>query len=222
MLFRSVEICKAATIPAVLYYATAFWMVHLEAGRAGLMGIPQDRCPNPWRAMQERWYLLLPLAGLVFMLFDGFTPMFAGVTGLALTAILILGATISASIGPLAFRFFFWIALGLAATLFVKWGILAVIGVIALLVALNLVMRGGRDTLGVMRNGLVDGAKQALPVGLACAIVGVIIGVLTITGAATSFAGFILEVGSRSLFLSLFLTMVVCLILGMGIPTISN
>ena len=217
-----VEICKAATIPAVLYYATAFWMVHLEAGRAGLMGIPKDRCPNPWRAMQERWYLLLPLAGLVFMLFDGFTPMFAGVTGLALTAILILGATISASIGPLAFRFFFWVALGLAATLFVKWGILAVIGVIALLVALNLVVRGGRDTLRVMRDGLVDGAKQALPVGLACAIVGVIIGVLTLTGAATSFAGFILEIGSRSLFLSLFLTMMVCLILGMGIPTIPN
>ena len=46
-----------------------------------------------------------------------------------------------------------------------------------------------------MRSGLVDGARQALPVGLACAIVGVIIGVLTLTGAASSFAGFILEVG---------------------------
>jgi TRAP transporter 4TM/12TM fusion protein len=73
-----------------------------------------------------------------------------------------------------------------------------------------------------MRSGLIDGAKQALPVGLACAIVGVIIGTLTMTGAATTFAGFILDVGAKSLFLSLLLTMIVCLILGMGIPTIPN
>ena len=57
---------------------------------------------------------------------------------------------------------------------------------------------------------------------IACALVGVIIGVLTLTGAATNFAGFILDVGEKSLFLSLVLTMVVCLVLGMGIPTIPN
>jgi len=43
-----------------------------------------------------------------------------------------------------------------------------------------------------------------------------------LTGAASNFAGFILGVGETSLFLSLFLTMIVCLILGMGIPTIPN
>jgi TRAP-type uncharacterized transport system fused permease subunit len=53
-------------------------------------------------------------------------------------------------------------------------------------------------------------------------VVGVIIGVLTLTGAASNFAGFILGVGEKSLFLSLALTMLVCLILGMGIPTIPN
>ena len=73
-----------------------------------------------------------------------------------------------------------------------------------------------------MRASLIDGARQALPVGLACAIVGVVIGVLTLTGAASTFAGFILQVGSTSLLLSLVLTMVVCLVLGMGIPTIPN
>jgi TRAP-type uncharacterized transport system fused permease subunit len=46
--------------------------------------------------------------------------------------------------------------------------------------------------------------------------------VLTLTGAASSFAGFILSVGEKSLFVSLLLTMIVCLILGMGIPTIPN
>ncbi len=217
-----VEICKAAVIPAVLYYTTAFWMVHLEAGRAKLMGLPKDQLPSAWRSLRDNWYLLLPLAALVFMLFDGFTPMFAGMTGLALTSILILGANLSARIGPMAFRFFFWIGLGLASATFYKWGVMPVLVVIGALVAANFVAQGGRETLHTMRDGLVDGARQALPVGLACAIVGVIIGVLTLTGTASSFAGFILEVGSKSLFLSLFLTMIVCLILGMGIPTIPN
>jgi TRAP transporter 4TM/12TM fusion protein len=217
-----VEIVKAAVIPAVLYYLTAFWMVHLEAGRAGLKGLPKDQCPSPLKAMKEGWYLMLPLAALVAMLFHGFTPMFAGLTGLALTAILILGAAIAARMSTLAFRYVFWLALALAASAFVKWGIYPILAIILVLSLGCLAVKGGRATLVTVRDSLVDGARQALPVGIACSIVGVIIGVLTLTGAASSFAGFILNVGEKSLFLSLFLTMIVCLILGMGIPTIPN
>jgi TRAP transporter 4TM/12TM fusion protein len=156
------------------------------------------------------------------MLFHGFTPMYAGLTGLALTAVLILGATVAARFSATAARYVFWIGLGVAASFFVKFGIWVVIGLIATLVLANAFVQGGRATLSALHASLVDGAKQAVPVGLACAIVGVIIGVLTLTGAATSFAGYILQVGEKSLFLSLVLTMVVCLILGMGIPTIPN
>jgi TRAP transporter 4TM/12TM fusion protein len=217
-----VTIVKAAVVPAVLYYATAFWMVHLEAGRVGLHGIPKAECPNPWEAIRRNWYLMLPLAVLVFMLFDGFTPMFSGIVGLALTAMLILGVGIAAGFSSMLFRIVFWIALGLATASFFKYGIWPIIVAIALLVAVNFVIKGGRATLAVMRSSLIDGARQAIPVGIACAIVGVIIGVLTLTGAASNFAEFILHIGSRSLFLSLLLTMIVCLILGMGIPTIPN
>ncbi len=217
-----VEIVKAAVIPAILYYVTAFWMVHLEAGRMGLVGLPKDQCPNPLKALKESWYLVLPLAGLVGMLFHGFTPMFAGLTGLALTAILILGAAVAARLSSMAFRYVFWLGLGLAAATFFEFGIYAILAVIALLVLACFRVKGGRKTLRTIRSSLIDGAKQALPVGVACAVVGVIIGVLTLTGAASSFAGFILTVGEKSLFLSLFLTMIVCLILGMGIPTIPN
>ncbi|MGV8899206.1 MAG: TRAP transporter permease [Burkholderiaceae bacterium] len=217
-----VDIVKAAVIPAVLYYVTAFWMVHLEAGRMGLVGLPKDQCPNPLKAIKENWYLILPLAALVGMLFHGFTPMFAGLTGLALTAILILGAAVAARVSSMAFRYVFWIGLGLAAATFLEFGIYAILVVIALLVLACFWVKGGRDTLHTIRASLIDGARQALPVGVACAVVGVIIGVLTLTGAASSFAGFILTVGEKSLFLSLFLTMIVCLILGMGIPTIPN
>jgi TRAP transporter 4TM/12TM fusion protein len=216
------EIVKAAAIPAILYYATAFWMVHLEAGRKGLTGLPKEQCPNPWRAMREKWNLVLPLAVLVWMLFNGFTPMYSGMVGLALTAVLILGAAIAARISATAFRYTFWIALGLACGTLVKYGIYPVLAVIAALVAQTFAVKGGRQTLHTMKMSLVDGARQALPVGVACAIVGVIIGILTLTGAASSFAGFILRVGETSLFLSLLLTMLVCLVLGMGIPTIPN
>jgi TRAP transporter 4TM/12TM fusion protein len=220
------EIVKAAAIPAILYYLTAFWMVHLEAGRKGLVGLPREECPNPWRAMRENWHLMLPLAALVWMLFNGFTPMFAGMIGLSLTTILILGSAIAARVSATAFRYVFWFALGLATAALVKyidtWTIYPLLCLIALLIALTFVIKGGRKTLHLIRASLTDGAKQALPVGVACAIVGVIIGTLTLTGAASSFAGYILHVGETSLFLSLVLTMIVCLILGMGIPTIPN
>ncbi len=216
------DIVKAAVIPAFLYYFTAFVMVHLEAGRLKLLGIPKDQCPNPWRSIKDNWYLILPLAALVVMLFEGFTPMFAGMMGLALTSILILGSAIAARISQTAFRVVFWFAMGLAAASFAKWGIQPVMAVIAALAVGNLFVHGGTKTLHTMKMSLVDGARQALPVGIACAVVGVIIGVLTLTGAASSFAGYILTIGQTSLFASLFLTMVVCLILGMGIPTIPN
>ena len=217
-----VTIVKAAVIPAFLYYLTAFLMVHLEAGRKGLHGMPKADCPNPWRAIRDKWYLMLPLAVLVFMLFDGFTPMFSGIVGLALTAMLILGTGIAAGFGSTLFRIVFWLILGVATASFFQYGIWPLITAIGILVAVNLVIRGGRQTLTIMRQSMIDGARQAIAVGLACAIVGVIIGVLTLTGAASNFASFVLDIGSKSLFLSLFLTMAVCLVLGMGIPTIPN
>ena len=217
-----VTIVKAAVIPAFLYYLTAFLMVHLEAGRKGLHGMPKADCPNPWQSIRDKWYLMLPLVALVFMLFDGFTPMFSGIVGLALTAMLILGTGIAAGFGSILFRIVFWVILGLVCASFFEYGVWPLIVAIAFLVAVNFVIRGGRKTLQTMRSSMVDGARQAVAVGLACAIVGVVIGVLTLTGAASNFASFVLDIGSKSLFLSLFLTMAVCLVLGMGIPTIPN
>ena len=95
----------------------------------------------------------------------------------------------------MAFRIVFWVALGLAAAALLQvrhladrrrdrrcWS------------RVNFVIKGGRATLAHRcASSLVDGASQALPVGIACAIVGVIIGVLTLTGAASNFAGFVLH-----------------------------
>lgn len=217
-----VEVATAALIPALLYFGSVFWMVHLEARRAGLEGLPRDQCPNPWVAVRERAYLLIPLAVLVGLLFSGRTPLFSGTVGLALTTIVILGSALILPIPAFGLRLAFWIALGILCAGFFPLGISVVFGVIALLIAGCALVQGGRETLRLCLYALVEGARHAVPVGIACALVGVIIGIVTLTGVATTFAGFILDLGKSSLFLSLVLTMITCLVLGMGIPTIPN
>ncbi|MGB3503274.1 MAG: TRAP transporter permease [Mesorhizobium sp.] len=217
-----VDVVKAAIIPAALYFGVCFLMVHLEAGKAGLGGMSKDTLPNPWLAVRQHWPLVLPLGMLVYLLFAGYTPIFAGTMGLALIVVLILGTPIAALIGPIAFRVVFWIALGLAAASFMKFGINVLALIIAALVVVCVFINGGKETLAICRDSLAEGAKNALPVGIACAIVGIVIGTLTLTGIASTFIGFIISIGENNLFLSLVLTMITCLILGMGIPTIPN
>ncbi|MDD3937407.1 TRAP transporter permease [Rhodoferax sp.] len=217
-----VAIVKAALIPAILYFVTAFWMVHLEAGRKGLNGLPKDQCPNPWTAVRLRWYLLLPLVGLVVLLFSGYTPLFSGTVGLALTVVLIFGAAVMTGVSSLALRGLFWALLGLACAGFFQFGVGTFFVLVALLVAWTLIRRVGGDARKLAIQAMVDGARHALPVAIACALVGVIIGMINLTGVAAELGGRIIAVGEESLFLALLLTMLICLVLGMGIPTIPN
>ncbi|MCX7315278.1 MAG: TRAP transporter fused permease subunit, partial [Hyphomicrobiales bacterium] len=177
------EIVKAAIIPAILYFASAFWMVHLEAGKHNLMGMARSELPSPIAAIKRQWHLALPLAVLVYLLMDGFTPLFAGSVGLALTVIMILGGALAMGFGSQAARVVFWIGLGLLSASFFHLGIGIIIALVAILILVNLFSKGGRETLILCRDGLADGARQALPVGLACAIVGTVIGTMTLTGA---------------------------------------
>lgn len=216
------EIVKAAIIPAMLYFGVVFWMVYLEAGRMGLKGMSKADLPNPWTAVKEQWPLVLPLAALVYLLFAGYTPIFAGTMGLGLVVVLILGAPLAALMGPMAFRVVFWLALGLGCASFLEFGVKALFVVIGALVIATIPFKGGRHTLAIVRDALAQGARNALPVGMACAIVGIVIGTLTLTGIASTFIGAIIQIGHNNLFLSLVLTMLTCLVLGMGIPTIPN
>lgn len=215
-------VVQAAVVPAILYFGSVFWMVHLEAGKRGLLGLSRAELPSPLMALKNGWYLLLPLIVLVWLLFTGYTPLFAGTIGLALTALLILGAPLAGRIPVQALRYVFWIGLGLSAAAFFQYGIMPVVIALAILIALSALFKGGRETLLLTRDALSEGAKTALPVGIACAIVGIIVGTMTLTGVANTFGQYIVSVGDTSLFLSLVLTMITCLILGMGIPTIPN
>jgi len=217
-----VAIVKAALIPAILYFVTAFWMVHLEAGRRGLHGLPKDQCPDPWVAVRQRWHLLLPLIGLVALLFSGYTPLFSGTVGLALTVVLIFGAAVLTGVRQFALRGLFWVLLGLACAGFFQFGVGTFFVVIAVLVVLTYLRRVGADARQLALSAMADGARHALPVAIACALVGVIIGIINLTGVAAELGGHIIAVGENNLFLALLLTMAICLVLGMGIPTIPN
>jgi TRAP-type uncharacterized transport system fused permease subunit len=92
-----------------------------------------------------------------------------------------------------------------------------VVGVLVLITAFT---RGGRATLAACRDSLADSAKSALTVGMACAIVGSIIGMMTQTGVGTIFGGWVIGLGEHSLFLALVMTMFLSILLGTGIPTI--
>ena len=172
---------------------------------------------------------MLPLAVLVYLLFAGFTPLFAGTVGLALTVVLILGERRSRRwIGRFSRS-----AIGLlgrarpgrrdpscaaASTLVLvaAWS--------PCIVAASSVVRGGRETLAssaATRSPTARGRRS--PVGIACAIVGIVIGTMTLTGVGDDLRQLHRRrSGASSLFLSLVLTMIACLVLGMGIPTIPN
>ncbi|MCV9936536.1 TRAP transporter permease [Boseaceae bacterium BT-24-1] len=217
------KIVEAAIIPALLYFAACYWAVHLEAGKLGLHGLPKSQLPSARAELRKNWYLIAPLVVLVYLLFAGFTPLFAGAIGLALTVALILALAISAGLGSQALRLVFWVGFALISAASMTISMATVLMVVLALVLWN-VLRGasGREVLQSCIAALADGARQALPVGLACALVGIVIGTMTLTGLGTIFGSWLIGIGKNSMFLALVLTMVFSLILGMGIPTIPN
>ncbi|WP_265087663.1 TRAP transporter permease [Psychrobacter sp. N25K4-3-2] len=75
---------------------------------------------------------------------------------------------------------------------------------------------GFSDILGALE----DGARQSLAVMAACAVVGIIIGVVSLTSFGTVMTSSIVTLGAGSLFFTLILTMLASMVLGMGLPSI--
>lgn len=73
-----IQVAIAAAIPAILYYFALMYMVHLEAIRLGLKGLPKEDLPNLWKTLKGRGYLLIPAILLVYWLTVGYSPMKAG------------------------------------------------------------------------------------------------------------------------------------------------
>lgn len=69
-------------------------------------------------------------------------------------------------------------------------------------------------------DALENGARTAIGVAVACAAVGLIVGIASLTGFGLSLANGIITLGGESLLLTLMFTMVACIVLGMGLPSI--
>ena len=65
----------------------------------------------------------------------------------------------------------------------------------------------------------IDGVNALLPVAVACATAGIIIGVITLTGLGLKFSSLIVAVAGDNLVVALLLTLIASLLLGMGLPT---
>ncbi|MCB1543372.1 MAG: TRAP transporter large permease subunit, partial [Rhodoblastus sp.] len=79
---------------------------------------PKDQLPSARKALMARWPLLLPLVVLVYLLFAGYTPLFAGALSLTLTVVIILGMPLSTRLPAGVLRSLFWIALGILCSVF--------------------------------------------------------------------------------------------------------
>ena len=77
-----------------------------------------------------------------------------------------------------------------------------------------------RMTLKDIISALEDGTKQSLSTIVACGVVGIIIAVVNLTSFGSTLTSAITQIGAGSLFLTLFLTMIASIILGMGLPSI--
>lgn len=69
-------------------------------------------------------------------------------------------------------------------------------------------------------DALEEGTRSVVSVAVACAVVGIIIGVVSLTGFGLNMANAIIQLGNTSLVSTLILTMITCMILGMGLPSI--
>jgi len=84
------SIVVAAFIPAVLYYVGIFAVVDLEAAKRGLSGLPKAELPPRLKTFKEGWFLLVPLAVLVLMLSQRYSPLYASGVTIVLTVLVTL------------------------------------------------------------------------------------------------------------------------------------
>jgi TRAP transporter 4TM/12TM fusion protein len=241
-------IIAAAIVPAFMHFFGVFMQVHFEAKRYGLRGLTEEEMPKLRESFKQRWPTLIPLALLIAILVSGRTPYLAAFTGITSCMIVGLSTTVWGN------RSTNWLMLMvlhvlLALVAFVDWGSdgeTIKLGFLALGIAL---IWAGQKWLGlvgridnaVLLEAFETGAKYALAVGAAAATVGIVIGVVTLTGVGfkisfiiTGWAqmisaflmdwlpAFMADSKSLTLLAALFMTGIVCILMGCGIPTTAN
>ena len=97
----------------------------------------------------------------------------------------------------------------------------AIYGTIVAIVV-GIINKDDRMTPSKFVNGLENGGKNCLSIGIACGIAGIISVCITMTGLGGKLITYVVKLSGGNLFIALFLTMICCIILGMGVPTTAN
>lgn len=87
-------------------------------------------------------------------------------------------------------------------------------------IAVSMIRKETRMSFRDILDAFEEGTRSVVSVAVACAVVGIIIGVVSLTGFGLNMANAIIQLGNTSLLATLVLTMVTCMILGMGLPSI--
>ncbi|MBL8670236.1 MAG: TRAP transporter permease [Alphaproteobacteria bacterium] len=232
-------IVLAAIVPACLHFFGVFCQVHFEAKKSGMRGLTAAELPKAREVLKRDWPTAIPLFALLLVLFSGFTPYLAAFWGI--TACALVGLT--GRSGPVAVGFLAILAAAVfAGVLTEDWCTFGILGLCVAASAEAVLRRhDGRKALIEVLDSFVVGAKYAIAVGAAAATVGIIVGVVTLTGVGfkisnivTTFAGTLemltaafLPDGlfapkSLTLFYTLVMTAIVCILLGCGVPTTAN
>lgn len=180
------DIVLVSIFPAILYFGTVYLLVHIEAVKQGMSGIPAAELPSVRTVLAEGWHFLLPLVALTWLLIAGYSPMRVG--------------------------FYAIVSVVAAASAKALWVFFANGPTVAGFVALC--RRGLALTLQAMELG----ARNAVAVSMACAVAGIIVGVVGLTGLGLKFSAMMLAFSGGNLVLALFLVLIASLILGMGLP----
>lgn len=77
-----IKIATCAIVPAVFYYLAVGTMVHLEAVKNGLLGLPREALPRIGAVLRERGLLVAPLVIIVYLLISGRSPFLAAFWGI--------------------------------------------------------------------------------------------------------------------------------------------
>jgi len=233
------QIILAAVAPAFMHFFGVFCQVHFEAKKLGMRGLSRDEMPDVRAVLRAGWPTATPLVILIVVLFSGYTPYLAAFWGI--TACMVVGLTgrnpvvsVGLMVAVVAADFTGWLT-----DPWVMGALLA--GSAAVSAAFVLRSALGRERVDDMIDSFVVGAKYAIAVGAAAATVGVIVGVVTLTGVGfkisnivTSMAGsmagwtglvapeFLFNLKDWTLFYTLVMTAIVCILLGCGVPTTAN
>ena len=189
------QVALKAILPAVLYFSGIFISVHLEAKKLGLKGVDRKEL-TPALQLLSKVYLLAPLVVLVWLVSTNLKTM-----------------AFAASVSILVA-----IAVGLPQQIVDSHRAFGGKNGSAGKAAADVV----KQTCKTIFASLEAGGKGTITVAVACAVAGCIAGCITATGLASKLITGIVAVSQNSVLFALFLTMLCCIVLGMGVPTTAN